>query len=127
MCWKCHNAFHRKYKFEALEYPKLIVEWIGKMKSKYLGIRSRECKINPDWDIDIILKLFYLIGDYLEWTPPTIPDIVTKVNGKQFKVPITKVQKLGLDKFLNKNKIFSYAITSSKTYSYTVFNKLTQQ
>ena len=77
--------------------------------------------------MDIILKLFYLIADYLEWTPPTIPDIITRVNGNQFKVPIAKVQKEGLDKFLNKNKIFSYAITSSKTFSYTVFNKLTQK
>tara|TARA_B100000029_G_scaffold516489_1_gene630221 strand:+ start:6878 stop:7795 length:918 start_codon:yes stop_codon:yes gene_type:complete len=112
-------------------YPKLqsidAFTSFSKLKSKYLGIRSRECKINPDWDMDIILKLFYLIADYLEWTPPTIPDIITRVNGKQFKVPIAKVQKEGLDKFLNKNKIFSYAITSSKTFSYTVFNKLTQK
>ena len=28
LCWKCHNAFHRKYKFEALEKPKLLLEYL---------------------------------------------------------------------------------------------------
>ena len=73
-------------------YPKLqnieAFTSFSKLTSKYLGIRSRECKINPDWDADIILKLFYLIGDYLEWTPPSIPNIITRISGKQFKVPI---------------------------------------
>ena len=30
----------------------------SKLTSKYLKIRSRECKLNPDWDSDIILRLF---------------------------------------------------------------------
>ena len=29
LCWKCHNAFHRKYKFEALEKPQLLWEYLG--------------------------------------------------------------------------------------------------
>ena len=29
LCIKCHNAFHRKYKFEALEKPELLVDWLG--------------------------------------------------------------------------------------------------
>ena len=28
LCWKCHNGFHRKYKFEALDNPKLLEEYI---------------------------------------------------------------------------------------------------
>ena len=32
MCIKCHNGFHRKYKFEALDNPKLLLEYIGKNK-----------------------------------------------------------------------------------------------
>ena len=29
MCIKCHNGFHRKYKFDALDNPNLLVEYIG--------------------------------------------------------------------------------------------------
>ena len=29
LCIKCHNAFHRKYRFEALDNPNLLVEYLG--------------------------------------------------------------------------------------------------
>ena len=32
LCIKCHNAFHRKYKFEALENPKLLDEYLNEKK-----------------------------------------------------------------------------------------------
>ena len=28
MCIKCHNGFHRKYKFDALDKPNLLVEYL---------------------------------------------------------------------------------------------------
>ena len=28
MCIKCHNGFHRKYKFEALDKPNLLLEYV---------------------------------------------------------------------------------------------------
>tara|TARA_Y100000310_G_scaffold303670_1_gene342202 strand:- start:158 stop:484 length:327 start_codon:yes stop_codon:yes gene_type:complete len=28
LCWKCHNGFHRKYKFKALDNPKLLDEYL---------------------------------------------------------------------------------------------------
>jgi 5-methylcytosine-specific restriction endonuclease McrA len=30
LCWKCHNTFHRKYKFEALTKPELLDEYLKK-------------------------------------------------------------------------------------------------
>jgi hypothetical protein len=30
LCWKCHNAFHKKYKFEALSKPELLDEYLEK-------------------------------------------------------------------------------------------------
>ena len=30
LCIKCHNAFHRKYKFEALSKPELLDEYLNK-------------------------------------------------------------------------------------------------
>jgi len=30
LCWKCHSTFHRKYKFEALEKPELLWEYLKK-------------------------------------------------------------------------------------------------
>ena len=29
LCWKCHNGFHRKYKFDALKEPDLLVEYLN--------------------------------------------------------------------------------------------------
>ena len=29
LCIKCHNAFHRKYKFEALDKPELLLEYLN--------------------------------------------------------------------------------------------------
>ena len=34
LCKYCHNKFHRKYKFEALDKPELLVEYLGKTKGK---------------------------------------------------------------------------------------------
>ena len=36
LCKYCHNQFHRKYKFEAINDPQLVVEWLGKEKGKYI-------------------------------------------------------------------------------------------
>ena len=30
LCWKCHNKFHKKYKFEALTKPELLDEYLKK-------------------------------------------------------------------------------------------------
>ena len=34
LCIKCHNAFHRKYKYEALKKPELLSEYLK--EDKYL-------------------------------------------------------------------------------------------
>jgi hypothetical protein len=30
LCIKCHNAFHKRYKFEALSKPELLDEYLKK-------------------------------------------------------------------------------------------------
>ena len=113
-------------KIDQFLYPKLIQigasSKFGKLSSKYLNIKSRECKFNPDWDTDIILKLFDLFGHYLGWTPPKIPIISECINGKRYKISLEHVKKIGLNNFIKKNKIFSYAITSPQNINYTLFN-----
>ena len=32
LCKYCHNGFHYKYKYEALDNPSLLSEWVGKDK-----------------------------------------------------------------------------------------------
>jgi hypothetical protein len=32
MCISCHNGFHRKYKFEALDKPNLLLEYLNGYK-----------------------------------------------------------------------------------------------
>ena len=96
----------------------------SKLTSKHLGIKSRECIINPDWDEDIILNLFDLFAEHLLWDPPTLPAISTIVKGEKFSIPLSKIKKVGLNKLIQNKKIFSYAITSPKTLKYTVFNTI---
>ena len=96
----------------------------SKLKSKHLGIQSRECILNPDWDEDIMLNLFELFGQSLSWNPPKLPQIISKIKGKKYSIALSDVKKIGLNKLIKEKKIFSYAITSSKTLKYTVFNPI---
>ncbi len=121
------NTIDYENKIDQYLYPKLInigaVSGYSKLTSKYLNIRSRECKFNPDWDSDIILKLFNLFAENLKWTPPKLPEIIKRIEGKKLAINIDQIKKIGLDKFLKKYKVFSYAITSPKILKYTIFNK----
>ena len=98
----------------------------GKIKSKYYNIQSQQLYFNPDWDEDIALNLINYFAEKLEWSPPKLPDIDSRIDGIKSKVELRKIKDKGLDFFVKKNKIFSYAITSNKTLSYTVFNKMKQ-
>ena len=121
------NTIDYENKIDQYLYPKLInigaVSGYSKLTSKYLNIRSRECKFNPDWDSDIILKLFNLFAENLKWTPPKLPEIIKRIEGKKLTINIDQIKKIGLDKFFKKYKVFSYAITSPKILKYTIFNK----
>ena len=112
-------------KVDQFLYPKLIkidaVSKFGKLASKYLKIKSREGFLNPDWDEDVFLKLFSLFAEALGWTPPALPVISKRIEGKQFKLPLNHIKAKGLNKFLNDKKVFSYAITNPNNFSYTVF------
>ena len=114
-------------KIDQYLYPKLITigaaSNFSKLKSNHLNIRSRESNINPDWDADVILKLFSIFGQNLGWTLPQLPIITKRVDGIKRKIELSKVIGMGINQFISKYKVFSYAITSSKTISYTVFKK----
>ena len=109
-------------------YPKLIdigaASKFSKLKSNHLNIRSRESEINPDWDADIILKLFNVFAKCIGWTPPRLPIITQRIDGIKKKIPLSDVLDMGINNFIQKYKVFSYAITSSTTISYTIFKKL---
>ena len=96
----------------------------SKLISKHLAIKSREYKLNPDWDEDVILNLFDIIGKNLLWTPPQLPVLSKKIKGTKHLISIEKVKKIGIDNFIKKEKVFSYAITNSKTIKYTVFDNI---
>lgn len=96
----------------------------GKIKSRYYNIKSRQLWFNPDWDQDIILNLINYFAEKLDWTPPQIPIISNRIDGKRNKITLSKIKDDGLDSFINKNKVFSYAMISNRTMSYTIFNKM---
>ena len=120
----------RDYEFQIDQYlyPKLkyidAISGYSKLKSKYTKIQSRESKFNPDWDDDIILNLFDLFGQHLSWSPPYIPKIIKKIKGKKIETSIDAIKKIGLNQFIKKHKVFSYAFTSTTTCKYTIFDKI---
>tara|TARA_B100000700_G_C14909562_1_gene791506 strand:- start:108 stop:1055 length:948 start_codon:yes stop_codon:yes gene_type:complete len=95
----------------------------SKLSSKHLNIKSREYLCNPDWDDDIILKLFNIFGNELNWSPPQLPLITKKIKGVRNKTTLSDVKKIGLNNFIKSKKIFSYAVPSSRTFNYTSFYK----
>ena len=46
LCWKCHNVFHRKYKWDSLENPRLLEEYIKKSDiiKEYIDKNRRSIK-----------------------------------------------------------------------------------
>jgi len=128
--WFLNNIDSRTYenRVEDLLYPKIneiyATSGFSKLSSKYLNIKSIELKFNPDKDQDIIHNLFNLFATTLKWTPPIIPKISTKIDGKKYRVALKNIKKNGLEKFIKKNKVFSYAITSPETLTYTTFNHI---
>lgn len=112
-------------KIDQIFYPKLIeigaISGFSKLTGKVNNIKSRESKINPDWDEDIILRLFNLFGQKLGWTPPQLPVIINRVDGERHRMKLSKVRDVGIKTFLKKNKVFSYTITSPKYLNFTSF------
>ena len=110
---------------DQLLYPELLnvhpLKTFGKLTSKFLNIRSKELLINPDWDEDTIQKIFQIISTHLLWTPPKLPSILKRIDGLKSKCALSDVKSVGLDQFINKHNIFSYAITSPQLFSYTTF------
>ena len=119
------NSMQYESKIDQCLYPELkyidAISGFSKLTSKHLKIKSRESKFNPDWDADIIIKLFELFAKNLNWTPPILPHIITRIEGERFKLPISHINAIGLNVFLKTNKVFSYAITSPTDFNYTNF------
>ena len=46
MCIKCHNGFHRKYKFEALDKPDLLLEYTSGDKNVHEYIQTTKKKFS---------------------------------------------------------------------------------
>ena len=119
------NELDFEKKIDSFFYPKLLTmgasSKFGRLTSIHLKIKSRECIFNPDWDTDIILKLFTLFADYLGWTPPKIPIISKRISGERFKESLQNISEIGLENFIDKKKIFSYAITNPENFNYTIF------
>jgi len=128
--WLLNNIDSKTYerRVEDLLYPKIneiyATSGFSKLSSKHLNIKSIELKFNPNKDEDIICNLFNLFATALKWTPPKLPTISTKINGQKHKVSLKDVMNSGLEKFIKKNKIFSYAITSPNVFVYTTFNDI---
>ncbi len=126
--WVFRNVLSETFerRVDEILYPELkniyAISGFSKLKSKNLKLQSRELKVNPDWDEDVIYNLFQMFATNLKWTPPKLPKIIKRVDGEKNKIALQKVKKIGLLKFLKKEKVFSYTITSPQTLVYTSFS-----
>ena len=115
-------------RIDEILYPELkkmgAVSGLSKLSSKKLNIKSRQFQFNPDWDEDIILNLFRLFGNKLKWTPPSLPQICDRIDGKRNKVSLSTIKDVGLSQFLKDNNVFSYAIPSPRIFNYTSFENI---
>ena len=125
--WLFRNVLSKTFekRIDDMLYPKLssiyAVSGYSKLKSKNLYLQSRELKVNPDWDEDVIHSLFEIFATNLKWTPPKLPEITHRIDGQKNKKPLREIKKIGLKKFLKKERVFSYTITSPQTLIYTSF------
>ena len=125
--WLFRNVLSKTFekRIDDILYPNLssiyAISGYSKLKSKNLYLQSRELKVNPDWDEDIIYNLFKMFGTNLNWTPPELPRIIDRVDGQKNKISLKDVKNIGLIKFLNQKRVFSYTITSPQTLIYTSF------
>jgi hypothetical protein len=112
-------------KIDQVLYLKLREISALKKRSKLSGIHKKftsyQYQFNPDWDMDVAMKIFQLIGNSFGWTPPECPDIEKVIDGTRYRIPLSRVKKTGLNSFLSKSKVFSYAITSPGIFNYTTF------
>ena len=101
------DSLEYESKVDQYLYPKLIqigaTSKFSKLSSKYLNIQSREYILNPDWDGDVILKLFDLFATYLGWTPPKLPILSKRIDGKRYKMELAVMEKTGIKKFIKTN------------------------
>ncbi|MBC8311565.1 MAG: hypothetical protein H8E72_04620 [Candidatus Marinimicrobia bacterium] len=122
------NSITFEKRVDEILYPELkkigAVSGLSKLSSKKLNIKSRQFQFNPDWDEDVILNLFRLFGNKLNWTPPSLPKISHRIDGTREKIALSKVREMGLSKFLKENNIFSYAIPSPRILNYTSFGSI---
>ena len=96
----------------------------SKLKSKYLNIQSLQYQFNPDWDENVILHLLKLFAKEIGWTPPKIPIIMNRIEGKRNKIPLAYIKEVGLLNFIKEKRIFSYAIPSPRIFNFTTFGQL---
>ena len=69
-------------------------------------------------------KLLNLFGKEIGWTPPQIPIIINRIEGKRNKIPLAYIKDVGLLNFIKEKRIFSYAIPSPRIFNFTTFGKL---
>jgi hypothetical protein len=93
----------------------------GKLKSLNRKIPARQFQFNPDWDEDVVYRLFSEFGNDLKWTPPEYPSPLKRIEGIRHRIPLREVKKQGLNTFLRTKKVFSYAIPSPGIFNYTTF------
>ena len=112
-------------RIDELLYPLLqkmqAVSVKSKLKSNHLNINSKQYQFNPDWDEDIILKLFNLFATTIGWTPPSLPSITKSIKGIRQKAPLALIKQIGLSHFLKEIRVFSYAIPSPRIFNFTSF------
>ncbi|UCH09671.1 MAG: hypothetical protein JSU61_10675 [Fidelibacterota bacterium] len=87
--------------------------------SRHLRLQGSQLRFNPDWEEDIALGLWDLVGTYLKWSPPTAPGIEHRIEGRRQTAALPSVTDENFPDNLIQDRIFSYAITSRDRINFT--------
>ena len=91
----------------------------GGNRSRHLRLKGSQLRFNPDWDEDIVLRLWTLAGTYLKWSPPAAPVIEHRIEGRRHTATLESVAGETFPESLVQDGVFSYAITSSDHLNFT--------
>lgn len=69
-------------------------------RSKYLKLGADHLTFNPDWDLDVFLRLGGMIGTHLHWSPPSSPTLNHRMVGQISEVAAKNLPARALEKMV---------------------------
>ncbi len=87
-------------------------------RSKFLKLGADHLSFNPDWDLDVFLRLGGMIGTHLHWSPPPSPILNRRMVGQISEVTANNLPAGYMEK-LAQSDVFSCSHSVDGTIKFT--------